>query len=41
MVTEDGGGDGAGAEYKSIGLLAGEFIWTFRISMGDFSAIAA
>ena len=32
---------GAAKEYKSIGLLVGEFLWTFRISMGDFSAIAA
>ena len=33
--------DGVAKEYKSVGLLVGEFMWTFRISMGDFSAIAA
>jgi hypothetical protein len=32
---------GVAKEYKSVGLLVGEFMWTFRISMGDFSAIAA
>ena len=33
--------NGVAKEYKSVGLLVGEFMWTFRISMGDFSAIAA
>jgi hypothetical protein len=33
--------NGVAKEYKSVGLLVGEFLWTFRISMGDFSAIAA
>ena len=28
-------------EYQSVGLLVGEFMWTFRMSMGDFSAIGA
>ena len=39
----DTGGDDEepGAEYKSVGLLAGEFLWTFRLSMGDFAAIDA
>ena len=32
---------GAAKEYKSVGLLFGEFMWTFRMSMGDFSAIGA
>ena len=27
------------ADYKTIGLHAGEFFWTLRMSMGDFSAI--
>jgi hypothetical protein len=33
--------NGPSKEYKSVGMLVGEFIWTFRISMGDFSAIGA
>lgn len=42
-VTDDGfsNDNDPGDEYKSIGLLAGEFLWTFRISMGDFAAIEA
>jgi hypothetical protein len=28
-------------EYDAIGLHAGEFLWTLRLSMGDFSAIGA
>ena len=43
-ITDDGGGDDEeepGAEYKSVGLLAGELLWTFRLSMGDFAAIDA
>ena len=32
---------GAAQEYKSIGLHLGEFFWTFRMSLGDFSAIGA
>ena len=39
-VSDDGDEDPA-EEYKSVGLLAGEFLWTFRISMGDFAAIDA
>ena len=27
------------ADYKTIGLHFGEFMWTLRMSMGDFSAI--
>jgi hypothetical protein len=45
-----GGGGGGGAasanqdgdipaEFQSIGLLVGEFMWTFQISMGNFSLI--
>lgn len=33
--------NGAAKEYHAVGLLVGEFMWTFRISMGDFSAIDA
>ena len=33
--------NGPAKEYKAVGLLVGEFMWTFRISMGDFSAIGA
>ena len=33
--------NGVAKEYHAVGLLVGEFMWTFRISMGDFSAIAA
>ena len=33
--------DSVAKEYKAVGLMIGEFMWTFRISMGDFSAIAA
>jgi hypothetical protein len=43
-ITEgegEGGDNEAGAEYQSVGLLAGEFLWTFRLSMGDFAAIEA
>lgn len=29
----------SGKEYESIGLHIGEFFWTFKISLGDFSAI--
>ena len=32
---------GVAKEYQSVGLLVGEFMWTFRMSMGDFSAIGA
>lgn len=28
--------NGVAKEYMSVGLLVGEFMWTFRISMGDF-----
>lgn len=28
-------------EYQAVGLHMGEFFWTFRISLGDFSAIVA
>ena len=31
----------AGSEYKAVGLLVGNFLWTFRLSMGDFAAIDA
>ena len=43
LGSKDNGIDplGVAKEYKSVGLLVGEFMWTFRISMGDFSAIAA
>jgi len=33
--------NGKAAEYKAVGLHWGEFLWTFRLSLGDFSAIAA
>lgn len=36
-----GNGNTSSYEYSSIGLHPGEFIWTFRSSMGDFSAINA
>jgi hypothetical protein len=32
---------GVASEYQAVGLLVGEFMWTFRMSMGDFSAIGA
>ena len=32
---------GVSREYKAVGMLIGGFMWTFRISMGDFSAIGA
>ena len=43
MFGQDNGIDpnGPAKEYKSVGMLVGEFMWTFRISMGDFSAIGA
>ena len=43
FFTRDRGIDpnGAAKEYHAVGLLVGEFMWTFRISMGDFSAIDA
>jgi hypothetical protein len=28
-----------GKEYEAIGLHLGEFLWTFKISLGDFSVI--
>jgi hypothetical protein len=28
-------------EYETVGLHPGEFLWTLRLSMGDFSAIVA
>jgi hypothetical protein len=33
--------EGFAVEYKSVGLHFGEFLWTFRMSLGDFSAIGA
>jgi hypothetical protein len=33
--------EGVASEYKAVGLMVGEFMWTFRMSMGDFSAIGA
>lgn len=33
--------EGDAKEYKAIGLHFGEFFWTFRLSLGDFSAISA
>ena len=29
------------SEYKSVGMFIGQFMWTLRFSMGDFSGIAA
>jgi hypothetical protein len=39
-----GGGSGEGdpaKDYKAIGLMAGDFMWTLRLSMGDSAAIEA
>jgi len=31
--------DGPSKEYQAVGLHLGEFLWTFRLSLGDFSAV--
>jgi hypothetical protein len=33
--------EGPASEYQAVGLHMGEFLWTFRLSLGDFSAIGA
>jgi hypothetical protein len=33
--------EGSAAEYQAVGLHWGEFLWTFRLSLGDFSAVGA
>lgn len=33
--------EGVSKEYQAVGLHFGEFFWTFRLSLGDFSAIGA
>ncbi len=33
--------DGPAKDYQAVGLHFGEFFWTFRLSLGDFSAILA
>jgi hypothetical protein len=33
--------EGPSCEYQAVGLHFGEFFWTFRLSLGDFSAISA
>ena len=43
-VTDDNGNaryNIENTEYKVVGLLIAEFIWTFRLSMGDFAVINA
>jgi hypothetical protein len=32
---------GPAKEYQAVGLHLGEFLWTFRLSLGDFSAVGA
>lgn len=32
---------GPATEYQAVGLHIGEFLWTFRLSLGDFSAVGA
>lgn len=33
--------EGPAKEYQAVGLHIGEFLWTFRLSLGDFSAVGA
>ena len=36
-----GGGEDPAKDYQAVGLMAGDFIWTLRLSMGDGAAIEA
>ena len=40
-MTDEIKNGGPASEYQAVGLHFGEFFWTFRLSLGDFSAIGA